>query len=137
MPPPVLAAELPLTVQLVSAVVPLFHTPPPLPPPAELPLTVQPVRFSVPKYQVTPPPEPAEAELPLLVQLVMVVSALLPLKTPPQLTAELPLTVQVLTASVPRLRRAPPRPSSPAVPLGLAARVRAHSWVIWRTCARG
>ena len=47
-PPPSLAAELPLTVQLVSVAVPSLYRPPP-PPSAELPLTVQLVSVAVPQ----------------------------------------------------------------------------------------
>ena len=54
-PPPLLVAELPLTVQLVSVAVPaLLYIPPPLL--AELPLTVQLVRVAVPPLMYRPPP---------------------------------------------------------------------------------
>ena len=64
MPPPLLLAELPLNVQLVTlVVVPVSANRPP-PATAELPLTVQLASVVVPREVVrTPPPVPAE-ELP-------------------------------------------------------------------------
>ena len=63
MPPPWRLDELPLTVQLVSVVVPLrLYRPPPLllaAVVAELPLTVQSVSVSVPPLLNRPPPLPA------------------------------------------------------------------------------
>ena len=57
-PPPLLLAELPLTVQLVSVSVPPKvgrPPPPPKPPVAELPLTVQSVSVAVPRLSRPPP----------------------------------------------------------------------------------
>ncbi len=54
-PPPLTSAEFPLTVQLVSVVVPaLLPTPPPYLP--WFPLTVQLVSVTVPPWFATPPP---------------------------------------------------------------------------------
>ncbi len=56
-PPPSMMAVLPLTVQLVSVIVPLkSRRPPPEAPLAELPLTVQLVNVVVPPMLNRPPP---------------------------------------------------------------------------------
>ena len=57
--PPPSVAELPLTVQLVSVIVPPASVNRPPPYSAELPLTVQSVSVSVPPSLYRPPPVPA------------------------------------------------------------------------------
>src|SRR4051794_6490365 len=112
-PPPV--AVLPVTVQLVTVIVPSeLYRPPPLPS-AELPVMVQPASETWPPAWYTPPPlglagEPLDprAEVPLTVQLVNVAASNW-VKTPPPWAEVLPVTRQFVRVSVPaRLHRPPP-----------------------------
>ena len=101
MPPPSTPAELPLRVQLVSAVVlsDSLSTPPPFAE-AELPLTVQFVSVVVPSLSLpTPPPELASLSLTLQLTSVVVPRSLN--TPPPPLIAELPLTAELVNVVVP------------------------------------
>ncbi len=105
--------------------------PPPAKKVAELPDRVLPLTVAVPAELQMPPPAVAELPDSVLLLTVSVPSfTKSPLSMPPPgpkrptegLPTVLPDRVLSLTVSVPRLRMAPPRASSAAVPLGLSAR---------------
>ena len=97
--PPPLAAELPLTVQLVSVVVPADVSRPPPLPMAVLPLTVQ-------LFSVVVPGEWCRTQIPPM----MLVGVRSTSQPPPPWPAELPLTVQLVSVVVPRMLHRPPPP---------------------------
>ena len=108
MPPPLVVAELPESVELVRLRFPAFQIPPPAVP-VELLEKVELVMVPMPKKLKIPPPAKT-AELLERVEFLMLRVAEL-LKMPPPFKAEeFPEMVELVTVRVPELLKAPPLP---------------------------
>ena len=107
MPPPLVVAELPETVELVRLRLPAFQIPPPAVP-VELLEKVELVMVPMPKKLKIPPP----AKTAELLERVVLMRLRVPLLSipPPFKAEEFPEMVELVTVRVPELLKAPPLP---------------------------